>query len=550
MRIQDVVTKIAVAGGMSAGGEEGLSLSEDLEKGDFSFSSPLRIAGNNKGDAEKIAEELAQRLRDGNEILRDVRVARPGYVNVFLSGRAIGEVLREIALGPYDSLKSEKEKRTISVELVSADPIGPLQVGQARGGVLGSSWCKLAEALGHDVRREFFLNDSGPHVERLGKSLFRRHRQLRGEQTVDDKEAEELFPAFYLVGVAEEIALEHKLEVRSDSEKQEIFAAEGVEKVLQGHLRELERVGVKIDRVSTERQITKKFDVGGVLEKLAVLGGLTKGSKGDVSWTDEEGDSMRLLKEEGEPTYLLVDVAYHLNRLDRSGGAVTFLGHDHSLHSKRLLRILEALGVRDRVNVPLVGYVNLRGAQVEAEKKGFATSVGLHEFVKRNGKEEVRYFFLRRSPTSHIELDPLQLRAEKDDVEALDRLRYTHMRLLALFKKVGWRLEDIPVGEADLSYLQDEVERDLARMIIRFPLMVERAFEDFSPNKLTLYLERLANSINAWYQYTHPTKRPELSVQTEDPTRQKARLVLALGALRALGTGLELLGIEPPTSFT
>jgi arginyl-tRNA synthetase len=430
----------------------------------------------------------------------------------------------------------------VNVEFVSANPTGPLHVGHGRGAALGDAIAALLEWTGHDVTREFYINDAGVQIERVAQSLWARVRQEAGYEA---EVPEGGYHGEYLRENARQVLAEEGAAFAK------LTADEGIRRCRELALRiqreeqdrDLATFGVRFDVMSSEQAI---YDRGGVDRALALLAehGLTYESEGAL-WlrtTDFGDDKDRVLrKSDGSLTYLVPDIAYHIDKHDRGFERVIDVwGADHHGYVPRMKAVLRALGYPEEFfHAELVQLVKIvRGGEEVKMSKRSGEFVTLRDLYEEVGVDAARYFFLARKGASPLDFD-VDLAKKQTDENPVFYVQMAHARLSGIFRTAEQEPGDV-TGDLDLAALPAPQDTELLKKLVTFPEIVERAARDREPHRITVYLHELATAVHGWYHHTRVVGAPE-GIETE-----RSRLLLARAARIVLANALTLLGISAP----
>lgn len=513
----------------------------DDNHGDLATNLAMTIARRRRTNPRAVAEQVLRELKAPAALVAKTEIAGPGFINFWLAGETLADlharILRE---GADYGRGNEGLGKRINVEFVSANPTGPLHVGHGRGAALGDAMASLLEWTGHDVTREFYINDAGVQIDRLAQSLWARIQQAVGR---DASVPEGGYFGEYL---AENAALVLEREGRAFADLPE---AEGIRRSRALALRiqreeqdaDLQRFGVTFDVMSSEQEI---YDTGAVASALSDLTrrGLTFEKDGAV-WlrTSDFGDDQDrvLQKQDGTYTYALPDIAYHLDKLDRKyDRLIDVWGADHHGYIPRMRAALRALGLGDdRFHVSLVQLVKVvRGGEEVKMSKRAGSFITLRDLMDEVGIDAARYFFLMRRADSQLIFD-VDLARKQTDENPVFYVQMAHARLSGILRTAGVTPETLN-GALDLSALPHPDDTDLLKQLGVFPDIVSRAARDEEPHRVIVYLHELATTVHGWYHHTRTVG--------EAPDIERARLLLTRAARIVLANGLTLLGLSAP----
>jgi len=550
-RLRAVVTGAARAVGAPEDFRIDLERPRSPEHGDLATNAALVLGGRLGRPPREIAGEIRDRLDPGVAGLDAVEVAGPGFLNFRLTDRVYFEALAEILAADCrygrDPGGAAADADRINVEFVSANPTGPLHVAHGRGAALGDAIASLLEWTGHEVAREFYVNDAGRQIELLGESVEARYRELRGEEAPLPGDG---YRGEYVRELARRLAAERgrdELDTLSAGERIEWFAGRASRLLLESHRSDLRDFGVEMDRFRSESELYESGQVEQVLVRLRE-GGHTYEEAGAL-WlaTSRFGDEKDrvLVKSDGSYTYFLPDVAYHLDKAERGWTrAIDVWGADHHGHVRRMEVALEQLGLpKDYLEAVILQLVTvLRGGEEVKMSKRAGDFVTLRELLEETGVDVARYFFLMRRAEVPLSFD-LDLALDRSEKNPVYKVKYAHARMCSIYAKGEVDRAGIEPGPDEFARLDTESERRLAKALLRFPEVVRTAARDRAPYRVCGYLEEIAGLVNSWYH--EGNLDPSLRVLAEGATRP-ARLGLARAVEITLRNGLGLLGLEAP----
>jgi arginyl-tRNA synthetase len=522
----------ALRNGDPAGPEPTLDRPPQAELGDYSSNAAMLLAaplGESPRDvAARLASELERELGARGHLDR-VEVAGPGFVNLFLSDEWFRGAMATLGaagegLGPAPTASPER----ILVEFVSANPTGPLHVGGGRHAAYGDALVRLLSAVGHEVEREYYVNDAGGQVRRFAASVAA--EMTGGERPEDGYEGR------YIEELAERMRAEGV-----DASDLEAVGRRGAELVLDGVRASLERFGVRFDTWFSERGLYERGEVDEVLSLLEERGH-TYRSDGAL-WLRSSGfgdDKDRVLvRADGEPTYLAADVAYHRDKLQRGfGRLIDVLGADHHGYAPRQRAAIAALGadpeVLEAVIMRLVHIVDA-GERAQMSKRS-GDFVSLDELIDDIGVDAARWFMLWRSHDTTVDLDLELARRESSD-NPVYYVQYAHARIASILRKAGGEVGE--AGAPTPGAALEPAERDLVKRLLEFPGEVREAAERRAPHRICAYSMAVAADFHAFY-------RDCQVVGAEGEGVEQSRLAICLLAKRTIAGALGLLGISAP----
>jgi arginyl-tRNA synthetase len=501
--------------------------------GDYSSNAAMLLAGALGDNPRAVAERLRAELEGNSGLARElerIEIAGPGFVNFFLADswylRALGDLLaagEEVGPSPTDS------PERVLVEFVSANPTGPIHVGTGRNAAYGDSLARLLQAAGHEVEREYYVNDAGSQIGRFADSLAAR---MRGEEPPEDGYAGEY------VG---EIAARLQAEGVEPSDR-ETLEKQGIEEVLKEVADSLERFGVHFDNWFSERSLYAKGEVDEALAELEKRGHTYRHE--DALWlrtTDFGDDKDRvLIRSNGEATYLTPDIAYHWDKLQRGfERLVDVLGADHHGYVARVRAAIEALGADpERFEALTMNLVHIveGGERVQMSKRT-GDFVTLDELVADIGVDATRWFMLWRSHETTVDLD-LELARSQSSENPVYYVQYAHARIASILRKAEEEGGSVEPAVGERAPLE-ESEKVLVKRLLEFPEEVRAAAARRAPHRICAYSTAVAADFHAFY-------RDCQVVGAEGEGVEASRLALCLTAKRTIAAALGLLGISAP----
>jgi arginyl-tRNA synthetase len=504
------------------------------ELGDYSSNAAMLLAGAMGDNPRAVAERLRGVLEADDALaggLERVEVAGPGFINFYLADSwylgALGDLLAAGEnLGPTPTPDPEK----VLVEFVSANPTGPIHVGTGRNAAYGDSLVRLLRAAGHEVQREYYVNDAGSQIGRFADSLAAR---MRGEEPPEDGYAGE-----YVTEIAERLAAEGV-----DPADRETLERRGIEEVL-GEVRgTLERFGVSFDNWFSERSLIVKGEVETALGELEKRGHTYRHE--DALWlrtTDFGDDKDRvLIRSNGEATYLTPDIAYHWDKLQRGfERLIDVWGADHHGYVVRMRAAIEALGADpERFEALLMSLVHIveKGERVQMSKRS-GDFVTLDELMDDIGVDATRWFMLWRSHETTVDLD-LGLARSQSSENPVYYVQYAHARIASILRKAGEEATPTePAADVERAPLADS-EKVLVKRLLEFPEEVRTAAARRAPHRICAYSTAVAADFHAFY-------RDCQVVGVEGEGVEASRLALCLATKRTIAVALGLLGISAP----
>jgi arginyl-tRNA synthetase len=538
--LQQALARVAASLGAD-GAEFVLERPKDAGHGDLATNLAMVLARVQKAPPRAVAAQVLAALDLPPGVVERTEIAGPGFINFWLAADQLTAALRSIVeegrrYGAHDFGRGIR----VNIEFVSANPTGPLHVGHGRGAALGDSIAALLEWSGHDVTREFYINDAGVQIDRVGQSLWARVQEAVGRPFTIPEGG---YHGEYLRESAAQV-LEQEGRAFADLPGEEgVRRCRALALVMQRaeQDRDLAAFGVRFDVMSSEQAF---YDRAAIPSTLALLDskGLTFEKDGAL-WlrtTDFGDDQDRVLrKSDGSYTYFLPDIAYHVDKHDRGFDRVIDVwGADHHGYIPRVRAALRALGYPEGFfDVALVQLVKvMRGGEEVKMSKRSGEFVTLHDLVEEVGPDAARYFFLMRRGDSQLNFD-LDLATSQTDENPVFYVQMAHARMSGIFRVAGVAPESA-TPDVRLDALPAPEDRELLKKLTAFPEVAARAAREHEPHRITGYLEELARLTHGWYH--------KCRVLGEPPEVERARLALARATRIVLANGLTLLGLTAP----
>jgi len=531
--------------------EPELARSRDPDHGDYATNTALVLSARIGARPRDLAEQIVAALDTEQAGIAEVTVAGPGFINFRLSDDLLWSRLAEtLAADPEFGSSVAAHPEKVNVEFVSANPTGPLHVAHGRGAALGDAIASLLEWTGHDVVREFYVNDAGRQIELLGESVEARFQQsLGGEAEVPEGG----YHGDYVADVAVEITQaegQERLQAMPRNERLALFTDHAVRTLGDRQRTDLEAFAVRMTAWRSETDLVNEGRIDDLLSRLEDADLLYNDDGAVWLRTSQLGDEKDrvLVKSDGFFTYFTPDIAYHLDKAERGfDRAIDIWGADHHGHEQRMLAALAGLGRPGFLEVVILQLVTILRGGVEARmSKRAGTFVTLRELVDETGADVARYFFLMRRAEVHLNFD-LDLALDTSEANPVYKIQYAHARMCSVFRKGEVEPEALEATVSGLDTLTTVEERNVAKAVLRFPEVVRQAAEARAPHQVCTYLEDTAGLVNSWYHTGNldPARR----VLADGPARE-GRLKLARAVQITLRNGLSLLGLTAPEAMT
>jgi arginyl-tRNA synthetase len=512
------------------------------EHGDYSANLPLRIQGLARMRAVEVAEVLRRQLPP-HEALSDVQVAPPGFLNLYLAPGWVAAEAAAIAEAGESYATSDRGAGTrVQVEYVSANPTGPLHVGNGRGAAIGSTLANVLRTWGHEVEEEYYINDAGTQVAIFARTLYARYQQLFDR---DVPIPENGYPGEYVTEIARGLKDdEGERYLRPEGEEPEpALGDRGIALMIEQIRSDLDSVGVRYTNWYSERALQAE---GGpyhaVLARLRSEGHVVE-REGAVwfasSQLGEEKDNV-LIRSDGVPTYFATDIAYHFDKLVTRGfdRVIDIWGADHQGHVSRLKSAMGALDADpEALEVVLYQLVTLkRGSTIVPLSKRAGELVTLSDVVKEVGADATRFFFLLPSSGAAMDFD-LELATRQSDENPVYYVQYAHARIAGILTRASEA--GLSAEGADPALLTHDAEQTLVRKLMLLPEVIEQVVQELAPHHLPHYAQELAQAFHAFYTQCRV-------VDEEEPELSRARLLLLEATRVVLARTLGLMSISAP----
>lgn len=507
------------------------------EHGDAATNIALTLAKPLKQSPRKIAESLVSYLELDPDKIDAVEVAGPGFINFRFAQSWLYNQLEEIILNKEHYGHSEGNAgRKILIEFVSANPTGPLTVGHGRNAVLGDTLARLFEWTGANVNREYYFNDAGRQMRVLGESVRARYLELLN---MESSFPEGGYQGEYIRDIARNI-VEENGDAFKDTNDITPFVESAKELIFKDIRGTLERMNIYMDTFFNEHDLYANGAIDRVVDKLKA-GGLVYEADG-ATWFrttkfGKDKDTV-IIKSTGEPTYRLPDIAYHVNKIERGfDTCIDIFGADHIATYPDVISGVEALGYEaKRIDVLVYQFVTLvkdgKPFKMSTRKANFVT---LDELMDEVGADVTRFFFLMRSPSTHLEFDIGEAK-EASEKNPVFYLQYAHARMKSILRKVNEEYHFS--GSPDPGLLQHDAEVTLIKDMLLFPEEILASAENKEPHRLITYLNGLAADFTQFYHHCH--------ILGEDIPLAQARTALVDTLAHLLANGLHILGINAP----
>jgi len=517
--------------------EFSLAPPKNPEFGDLSTNISLLLTRNLKMPPLEIAQSIAKELnKELPHHISEITVTLPGFIN-FKVDKSFYQSKVKTILDEDDSFGKSGlgAGKTANVEFVSANPTGPLTVGHGRNAVLGDTVSNILEWQGFDVTREYYFNDAGRQMRILGQSVEARYFEILGKEFEFPDDG---YKGTYIKDIAQTILDDLGANLTTGDSS---FKENAEKSIFEDIKKSLLNLGIHFDQFTNEKTFYENGEIDKLLSELRDKDLIY--DKEGATWfraTALGKDQDRVyIKSTGEPTYRVPDTAYHRDKINRGFDLIIdIFGADHADTYPDVLLALESLGLKtDQIRVLLYQFVTLlRGGEKIKMSTREANFVTMDELVNEVSIDVVRYFFIMRSMNTHLDFD-LELAADQSDKNPVFYLQYAHARICNIIKhgqESGLELGD----DFDSTLLSHPDEINLIQHMVRFPEIMELAFENLEPQIIANTLQELATRFHKFYGQCH--------VITEDKALSNARLALITSVKVIMGNGLKILGLTAP----
>ena len=538
----------------------------DVKNGDVASNLAMTGARAFRKAPRQIAEAITAKLDLTDTLFSRVEIAGPGFINLFLGQAWFTSVLRAACQTPEYGRTNAGAGKRYNVEFVSANPTGPMHMGNARGGALGDCLAACLDWAGYDVTREFYINDAGNQIEKFGKSLAIRYLQLyKGEEACPLPA--ECYQGADIIQRAKEFAEVHgDAYVNADFEElKKAIVADALPKNIAGLQRDLGKYRIQYDVWFHESDLHKSGAVQAVVDKLLETGACYKAEDGAIMYrsaqyaakygvankrktedgSEEEAKDEVLVRANGIPTYFAADIAYHYNKLAVRGfdKSIDVWGADHHGHVARMKGAMDAIGLNgEQLDVVLMQMVNLmRDGKPVRMSKRTGKAITLTDLLDEVPIDSARFFFNQRESTSTLDFD-LDLAVRNDSENPVYYVQYAHARICSLLKKMEEQGVVFQGAEGvDAAALQDPSEQALLRLLAAFPAEIVAAADKYDPARITRYCIDVATAFHRFYNACR--------ILDAEGTVQQSRIALCLGVRSVIHNILTMFKINAPESM-
>jgi len=542
-QIENVVKNAVEKAGFAADVIE-IEIPADRKNGDFSINTAMKLTKIAKRPPREIASAITEAMETDGTYIDRVEIAGPGFINFYLTDTWRYDGLKAVLdeednFGKTDIGTGKK----VMVEFVSANPTGPMHMGNARGGALGDTLANALSWAGFDVTKEFYVNDAGAQIEKFANSLEARYiQQLKGEDAFE-------FPEDGYQGDDIREHAKNFIEINGDKylecssqERRDALVAYALELNIEGLVEGLAKYRIFYDVWFRESTIHANGEVAETIEALK-KSGITYEKDGAL-WIKttlfgSEKDEV-LIRANGIPTYFAVDIAYHKNKFAVRGfdKVINVWGADHHGHVARMKGAMDALGIdSSKLEIVIMQLVRLmRNGEVARMSKRTGKMITMNDLIDEIGVDAARFFFNLRQAGSHLDFD-LDLAIAQNSDNPVFYVQYAHARICSIIRTL--EAEGIKFkGDADLKLLTDPSELALIEKIVSLPDEINQVADTLEPSRLTRYVLDLAALFHSFYN--------SCKVNTSDAKLTQARLALVYAARIVIRNVFEILKISAP----
>ncbi|MCL2637394.1 MAG: arginine--tRNA ligase [Oscillospiraceae bacterium] len=515
----------------------------DSANGDFSCNAAMTCSKALKKNPREIAGLITENLALDKNILDRVETAGPGFLNFFLASGWYAEAVKCITAQKDDFGRSDfGAGKRVLIEFVSANPTGPMHIGNARGGALGDSLASVMERAGYYVEREFYVNDAGNQIEKFSLSLCVRYLQAMGEDIEmpeDSYHGDDIIE--HINNYISEYGNALLVNPLSESQMKYLLANYAVQKNIQKLKEDLEKYRIKYNTWFRESTLHLDNAPMKIVELLKEKGHTYEQDGALWLKASEFGDEKDrvLIRSNGVPTYLVPDIAYHYNKLEerKFDIAIDILGADHHGYIPRMNAALAALGVDTaRLKVIIMQMVRLvRGGEAVKLSKRSGKAITLATLLDEVPLDAARFFFNLREANTHIDFD-LDLAIEESNKNPVYYVQYAHARICSIIRRLAD--EGITCTFPESLAFTEKTEFELIKKAAELPSETEKAAQELNPSRITRYVLELAQTFNKFYETCR--------IKGEEENILQSRLTLCHAVKIALKNALEMLKVEAP----
>lgn len=548
-KIMDALGRAVADGTLPAEPIPGFNIEKPANSanGDFSANAALASAKTFKKSPRDIAQTIVNNLDLTDTLFEKVEIAGPGFLNFFLSQQYYSEIVKDVMAKGENYGKSEYGKgKKVLVEFVSANPTGPMHIGNARGGAIGDCLASVLQWAGYEVNREFYVNDAGNQIEKFATSLEVRYLQLYKEGI---EMPEDAYHGADITNHAKNFAAEYgdKFVETTSEERRKALVDFALPKNIAGLEHDLLEYRIKYDRWFKESTLHNDGSVKAIIDKFNELG-VTYEQDGALWFKASEFGNEKdivLVRANGLPTYIVPDIAYHYNKLVTRGydKAIDVLGADHHGYVPRMKAALTALGLdASRLDAVIMQMVRLvRDGETIKLSKRSGKAITLTTLLEEVPIDAARFFFNLREPNSHFDFD-LDLAAQETSQNPVYYVQYAHARICSILKKAQDQGVTLKTPtDSQLALLNSDEEKELIAHLAGLTDEIIASAKAYDPAKITHYVVELATLFHKFYNAHR--------VMTEDENLMQARLYLCTAVKDTIKNILTMLKISVPETM-
>ncbi|MEN6350555.1 MAG: arginine--tRNA ligase [Syntrophomonas sp.] len=519
-----------------------IEVPREKQHGDFACNAAMLMARQARMAPRKIAESLLQVMNTEGTQVERIEIAGAGFINFFLDNSWLYEIPELVYNMKEKYGYNQKNGRRVQVEFVSANPTGNLHMGNARGGAIGDTLANILDRAGYNVEREFYINDAGNQIEIFTDSLEARYLQLTGN---DVKFPENGYAGRDLIDTVRNIIAHYGngLLDLPVAERRKIIVDYALEEKINYIKDTLQNFGIVYDVWFSEKSLHDAGKIDQVIARLKQDDYVYENEGAlwfkSTAFGDEKDEV--LMRANGLPTYFAADIAYHQNKFERGfDWVINIWGADHHGHVARMKGAMQALGYDPaKLDILLMQLVRLyRAGNVVRMSKRTGTTVSLDELIDDVGKDAARFFFVMRSPDSHLDFD-LELARQKSQENPVYYVQYAHARICSIFRQAAAEgVKMAAIKDINSCLLKEEEELILLRKIADFPEEIAIAARTMAPHRIARYVLDLAGLFHSFYNHHR--------VLNENKELQDARLLLMQITRITIKNSLDILGVSAP----
>ena len=518
-----------------------LETSRNKDNGDYASNIAMQLTKLAKQPPRKIAEAIVEHINKESASIEKIEVAGPGFINITLKKEYLQEIVKTVLdQGAEYGRSNSGEGEKIQVEFVSANPTGDLHLGHARGASVGDSLCNVLDFAGYDVAREYYINDAGNQIDNLALSVEARYFQALGEEFTFPEDG---YQGQDIIGLGNRLVEEFgdKFKNVNAKERYDFLRDYGLKYELAKLQTDLENFRVVFDNWFSESTLYGSGKIETTLEKLRANGHIFEedGATWFRSTTFGDDKDRVLIKNDGSFTYILPDIAYHEDKIQRGFDTlINIWGADHHGYIPRMKAAIEALGYgKDKLEVIVSQMVHLfKDGERMLMSKRTGKAVTLRELVEEVGLDAVRYFFVMRSGDAQMDFD-LDLAVKESNENPVYYAQYAHARISSILRQS--KDLDMTAKAEGAALLTAEREIDLLKKVGDFPQLVADSAKMRSPHRIATYIQELASAFHSFYN-------AEKVLDADNREMSEARLALITATRTTIANALKLIGVSAP----